>query len=208
MARASGSLAFALAITLAVAVAPAAETTSFRWPVPEGWRAETIPFPLDFAKALPLKGVEELRFAPGMFKPDEPGYWSYAFVWWLDGRPAMEAKDVESALTQYFAGLITAVGQEKGFAIDPAHFRVSIHAVDTPAAKLGHAVHAFTGTVDSYDGFATGKPIVLTVDVRVWDCVPSGKRAVMVLASPARRSASIWTSLHAREEEFKCHEPR
>src|SRR5262249_653024 len=51
------------------ATAPAAK---LEWPLPEGWRSETIPFPLDFARDLPLEGVEELRFAPGMFKTDRP----------------------------------------------------------------------------------------------------------------------------------------
>src|SRR5262245_24178101 len=42
-------------------------TTGFDWPVPAGWKHETIPFPLGFAPGLPFHGVEELRFAPGFF---------------------------------------------------------------------------------------------------------------------------------------------
>src|SRR3954468_9210935 len=54
-----------------------ARAPAFEWPKPEGgWKTETIPFPLDFAPTIPLQGVEELRFAPGMFKPEAPGYWS------------------------------------------------------------------------------------------------------------------------------------
>ena len=48
---------------------PPHETTtaapSFTWPVPDGWRSETIPFPLEFAPSIPHRGVEEIRFAPG-----------------------------------------------------------------------------------------------------------------------------------------------
>ena len=39
----------------------------FSMPTPEGWRTETIPFPLEFAPELEYEGLEELRFAPGMF---------------------------------------------------------------------------------------------------------------------------------------------
>jgi len=50
-----------------LAAVAAAGQPGFRWPVAEGWRKETIPFPLEFARDLPFSGVEELRFAPGMF---------------------------------------------------------------------------------------------------------------------------------------------
>jgi hypothetical protein len=173
---------FLLASAAAVATAapepvPQHDKASFVWPVAEGWRKETIPFPLEFAPDLALSGVEEIRFAPGMFKPGEDGYWSYAFVWWLDGRPAL------------------------------ARFKASFHALPPPPKKLGHAVQAFAGTVDSYDAFATGKPIVLQLEVHVWDCAEAGRRVAMILASPQPESAPIWTSLHARRDEFVCHNP-
>jgi hypothetical protein len=188
----------ALALTFAV-------SSSFRWPLPEGWKEETIPFPLEFAPELPYKGVEELRFSPGMFKPDQPGYWSYAFVWWLDGRPTLDATELSSSLQRYFTGLITSVAKDKGFTIDPAKITASVHAVPAPKPKLGHAVKAFAGAVNAYDAFATGKPIALNVEIWVWDCEKSGKRAAIVLASPQPTSAQIWTSLYKRRHEFGCH---
>ena len=191
--------ALTLALTLAV-------SGSFQWPLPEGWRQETIPFPLEFAPDLPYQGVEELRFSPGMFKPDQPDYWSYAFVWWLDGRPPLDASHLSAALQRYFAGLCTSVAREKGWPIDPARIAASLHAVAGPGRKLGHAVATFAGTVEAYDPFATGKPITLTLEVWVWDCDRSGKRAVMVLASPQPGSAPIWTSLRHRRDVFLCHD--
>ena len=192
-------LALALALGLAV-------SGSFQWPLPEGWRQETIPFPLGFAPDLPYQGVEELRFSPGMFKPEQRDYWSYAFVWWLEGRPALDAPELNASLTRYFAGLCTSVAKDKGQTVDPAKFSASLHAVAGAQRKLGHAVSAFAGTVDSYDPFAAGKPIVLTVDVWVWDCDRSGKRAVMVLASPKPSGAPVWISLRQRRDEFACHQ--
>ncbi len=185
--------------------APPPARPSFRWPVPTGWRKETIPFPLDFAKDLPYSGVEEIRFAPGMFTPGERGYWSYAFVWWLNGHPRLGATDLQNALERYFAGLSTSVAKEKGFAIDPQRFVVSIQPLPGSPEKLGHPAHRFTGTVDSYDAFTTGKPIVLNLEVWVWDCKDSGKRAAMVLASPADTGDPVWNSLRDRRDEFVCH---
>jgi hypothetical protein len=98
------------------------------------------------------------------------------------------------------------VAKDKGFAIDPARFAASIRELPNAPGKLGHKVQAFAGTVDSYDAFATGKPIVLNLDVWVWDCADTGKRAVMVLASPKPQSAPIWKALRARRDEFICHD--
>ena len=55
----------------------------FYLPTPDGWRTETIPFPLDFAPELEYEGLEELRFSPGMFAEMKTDFWSYAFVWWV-----------------------------------------------------------------------------------------------------------------------------
>ena len=187
---------------LAVSLLGAAQATLL-WPVPEGWNSETIPFPLEFAKDLPYSGVEELRFAPGMFAPDQDGYWSYAFVWWLDGKPKLGTRELQDDLKRYFSGLITAVGKDKGFAIDPARFKATIHSAPAPSAKLGHEVKAFAGTADSYDAFKTGKPIVLNLEIWVWDC--GAKRAALVLASPRPSTAPIWKELRQRRDELACH---
>src|SRR5436189_154580 len=158
------------------APAPAAKP---EWPLPGGWKQETIPFPLDFAKDIPLQGVEELRFAPGMFKPEAPGYWSYAFAWWLDGEPALGQAELERSLLSYFQGLTTEVAKEKGRTLDPGRFRVSVRPASGAPAKEGHTVQAFSGTAELYDAFATGKPITLNLDVWVWDCPVAGKRVAL-----------------------------
>lgn len=89
---------------------PKPEAPTAPWPVPSGWRTESFAFPIDFAPTLAHRGVEELRFAPGMFTPGDPGYWSYAFVWRLDD-PADLAPDALAAeLTTYYAGLAKALG--------------------------------------------------------------------------------------------------
>lgn len=97
-----------LALCLLIACGSAKPTP---WQVPTGWKHELIPFPLDFAPSLPHKGVEELRFAPGFFDPKAPGYWSYAFVWRIEGNPTFDANTVAAELTTYFRGLIAAVDE-------------------------------------------------------------------------------------------------
>ncbi|HEX4824193.1 MAG TPA: hypothetical protein VFV19_07750 [Candidatus Polarisedimenticolaceae bacterium] len=183
----------------------AVNAATFQWPVAEGWKSETMSFPLEFAKDLPYQGVEELRFSPGMFKPDDDGFFSYAFVWWLDGHPPLDQTELQDDLTRYFAGLSTDVGKEKGFTIDPKSTSASVKVSSKEQAKRGHAVHTYTGTVKTYDAFVTGKPITLNVEIWVWDCNEAGKRAALVLVSPKQRSVPIWGALEKRRNEFVCH---
>ena len=100
---------------------------SSAWPHPPDWKTETIPFPLGFAPAIGHVGVEELRFAPTFFKPAAAGYFSYAFVWWVQAQKPLAPATLAAELKQYYAGLCSAVGGKK-FALDPARYRVELTA--------------------------------------------------------------------------------
>jgi hypothetical protein len=167
-------------------IAPAAPAP-FVWPVPEGWRPETIPFPLDFAKELPYHGVEELRFAPDFFEPSAPTYFSYAFVWWLEGQPDLGPDVLERDLVAYFAGLCDAVAKKNDF--DPAHFRAELDGDRK-------------GQVFAYDPFATGGELTLQVEISVQDCAE--RRVLLALLSPRSRPDPVWDSLDAVGRSFAC----
>ena len=169
------------------------------WPHPPDWKTETLPFPLAFAPAIHHQGSEELRFAPGFFAPTAPGYFSYAFVWWLKDQRPLAAATLAAELNQYYAGLCTAVGKKK-FALDPARYRVQLTA---QAATLP-GWEAFTGEAELYDAFTTGLPLSLQLRAFQRACPLSGHQAVLVLASPQPESAAIWTELHARAASFSC----
>ncbi|HET9619976.1 MAG TPA: hypothetical protein VFP84_01325, partial [Kofleriaceae bacterium] len=121
------------------------------WPVPPGFKGETIPFPLDFAPGLAHRGAEELRFAPGFFDPAAPGYWSYAFVWRTDDPAAMDAAALGGELTAYFRGLSDAVDDRKQITD-----RAAITVTATPdGARFALAAHVF-------DAFKTQRALDLT----------------------------------------------
>lgn len=170
-----------------------------QWPRPPGWKTETIPFPLDFAPAIRHTGVEELRFAPGFFMPTAPGYFSYAFVWWIKDAQPLPATTLAAELSQYYAGLCTAVGKKK-FALDPARYRVRLD----PEESTLPGWQALAGQADLYDAFTTGQPLSLRLRAYQRDCPRSGYRAVLVLASPQPESAPIWAELRARAESLPC----
>lgn len=169
------------------------------WPHPAGWKTETLPFPLAFAPAIHHQGSEELRFAPGFFDPAAPGYFSYAFVWWLKDERPLTAATLATELNQYYAGLCTAVGKKK-FALDPARYRAKLTA--QTATMPGW--ETFTGEAELYDAFTTGLPLSLHLRAFQRACPASGHQAVLVLASPQPESAPIWNELRARAESFSC----
>jgi hypothetical protein len=142
----------------------------FTWPVADGWRKETIPFPLEFAPDIDHTGVEELRFAPGFFDPAAPGYWTYAFVWVVtdDGDLTMAALSAE--LLAYFRGLTAAVARGKtGLPpLDPARIQVRV-------GEDGR------GSATTFDAFGDGRQVDLELTVRVMPCGTG--RAVLVAAA-------------------------
>jgi len=72
---------------------------------PEGWRAEMIPFPLSFVPLIPYSGAEEILFMPDMFKAGAEGFFSYAFLWAIEGSNIPNPKKFEAEIQLYYQGL-------------------------------------------------------------------------------------------------------
>lgn len=167
----------------------AASTASGSWGVPEGFRSEQIPFPLEFAPTLDHRGVEELRFAPGFFDPAAPGYWSYAFVWRVEDAAALDAAALARELEVYFQGLLTAV--------DAAAVRASPDPIAVTAAPAGDR---FAITARVVDSFKTKQPLTLTGRAERRAC-PSGALWIFTLAP---EKSGLRDELAALSSEAAC----
>ena len=183
---------------------PAAEPTSrpaarpaFTWPIPSGWRGETIRFPLGFAPELPYRGVEELRFAPGFFDAAAPGFWSYAFVWSLEGDPPLTLPQLQADLRVYFVGLARAVAEGK-FETHPEG--VTVELSEVPGAEPG--LTTFAGTLRVFDAFTTRRELGLAVEGRVFAC--GDRRVLLLAASPQPADDALWLDLRACMATFRC----
>ena len=157
--RLAGSMRFAALGALALIAgcggpdAPSVQPPSVTpWTLPDGWRAESFPFPLEFATSIHHAGVEELRFPPGMFEQAAPDYWSYAFVWRLDDQAELTPARLADELTAYFRGLLIAVDGDKHHITDPTAIHVDVQAADGADVVTAHILDAFT----------TGQPVELT----------------------------------------------
>lgn len=177
--------------------APARARPPAPWRIPAGWKRETIPFPLEFAPSLAHRGAEELRFAPGFFAPDAPGYWSYTFAWRTEDPAALDADALGAELTAYFRGLIAAV--------DEAGKITARDAVALRAIADG-ARFAITGRVfDPFRAAKTGE--VAAVELAGWAArTPCGDGAlwVFVLAPPA---SPLRAELDAVAADARCGQP-
>jgi hypothetical protein len=207
-------LAFAIALSLAVGsrasaraemldagpVDAGAPVVPFHLPTPAGWRTETIPFPLGFAPSLSYAGVEELRFSPEMFSAGKDGFFTYAFVWWLDGEVALTPERLASDLQLYFEGLAKAVEKPERYDAKKAAAKASLKKskATRPTAQ------GFEGKVSAYDAFRTHARVDLNTRVEVFRC-PGRKNTVAVfLVSPKAPTHEVWKTLGDIDRGFAC----
>lgn len=163
---------------------------------PEGWRSERIPFPLEFAPAIDYPGFEELRFAPGMFDPDAADYFSYVFVWFIEGRAEFDAELLDKQLEAYFEGLCTAVAQSRKLS-PPAH---PIEASVGQANQAGE----YQARVSVWDAFTDGRPLTLRFEIRTQRCAEDACSCVLFEASPSPVDAEVWKTMRGITDAFRC----
>lgn len=151
----------------------------------EAWQSETFALPPDFAPDLPT-GTESLRFSPGWRDPKAEGFWSYAFVIWID-EPAPDAARIDELLETYYNGLMGTFAAGAGKDISKSPARVDVDRI---------APGRYEARMHLIDAFATFKPIDLRVVV---DSVAEGqsRASLRVRVSPKPRGHAIWHSLDA-----------
>ena len=159
---------------------------------PADWRPEVIPFPLGFAPDIDYKGVEEIRFAPGMFKPETDTYFTYAFVWWLEGQPTIDQARLQDDLLKYFRGLYQAVSKKETKQVDS--FSVKIEP-DGSLDEDGLKKIRYRGEVRWVDPFVTEQGLTLNLRISHWDCPAKDRTAVLFLATPRKDGDAVWDTL-------------
>lgn len=149
---------------------------------PEGWREEVIELPPDFAPGMSWSGWEILKFAPGMFKAEQPDFFSYVFVLKLkDSTP-----DWEEQLLLYYGGLARAVMEDPD--LDISDFEVSLEG--RPEARFG--------TLTWVEPFTTKKPQKLYLE-----CGKIDDHLWFVCVSPKRWEWPIWTTMRQIRIDFQ-----
>lgn len=174
----------------------------YKLPTLPGWDTELFELPPDFAEGFTYKGVEDIRFTGGWGDSTSTDYWSYAYLWWLDGNVSIDAVNLQTNLTKYYAGLV-------GRNIEPRHIPSSKIVPTVAAVKkiktVDNDLATFSGDVHMLD-YMMQKPIVLNLVIHVFNCGVPNHTAVFVEVSPSVASHKVWQQFAQIREGFKCSE--
>lgn len=160
---------------------------------PSNWEFERFALPPSFATNFPYKGVEELRFAPGMFNTDSVNYFSYAFVAQLENTSSVTQEQVKNYLLSYFKGLCAATAKDRKLSIDTSKISVSIQ----PNKDNSKNEMIYNVVLNVFGVFADGAPVELNAEIKLLHDVKALKTYLVFIASPQQKTAAIWKELYS-----------
>lgn len=172
---------------------------------PPAWSGERITLPPGFAPDLGWTGVEEIRFAPGMFEAEAPDFFSYILVFHLAAESDVSEAGLKRELLVYYRGLAKAVMAGKEKTVDATGFAISLTKAEGTAVAPPDAApkaEGWTGTLDWVEPFATEKPQKLHLEVHVWK--EGDQPVVLSCVSPVDPASEIvWPALRAIRTSFR-----
>ena len=165
----------------------------------KGWGIERFLIPIEFAPSIPYTGVEDIRFTPGWAKKTTTEYWSYAFLWYLDGTQTFDAKTIENNLKAYYTGLIKVNSDSAKIADKLFPVTTAIKPRTTEKGDL----KTFEGSVNMLD-YMSQQPISLNFVIHIRTCAGKDKTFVFHEISPMPYADDVWKRLHQLWANFKC----
>ncbi|HEY1054934.1 MAG TPA: hypothetical protein VGE24_07355 [Emticicia sp.] len=163
---------------------------------PKNWTIERFLIPISFAPQIPYKGVEDIRFTPGWGKATSDEYWTYAFLWYLDGSIKMNVNTLNTNLKAYYTGLVKNNGRNI-----PRIIPVETSFKETKKEK--DDLQTYVGTIRMTDYMAQ-IPITLNCKVHLKSCAGENKTFVFYELSPQPVTHKVWQSLDKLWVDFRC----
>jgi len=180
--------------SLGAALPPELQKFEIKKPTPE-WAGERIKLPPGFAPKLGLKGIEEILFAPGMFKAEAKDFFTYVFLFALEQKPVLTAAVLRKELLVYYTGLSRARMNDPK--LDVSKFSVKLEPLKengvTPKGAMN--VKSFRAEVVWLEPFTTKKMQTLHFELQTWQYKGSANQYLFVSASPQKRAAAIWKTM-------------
>lgn len=167
-------------------------------PIPKDWTIERFLIPISFAPQIVYNGIEDIRFTPGWSKVNNDAYWSYAFLWYLDGEVKINSEIIESNLKAYYSGLINANGSSI-----PSEKRVQVLTSFKETETTKGDFKTYNGTIQMLD-YMQQKPITLNCKVHWKLYAGENKTFIFYELSPKVLSHTVWLSLDQLWIDFKC----
>jgi hypothetical protein len=170
----------------------------YSFPVPKDWTIERFLIPISFAPGILYRGVEDIRFTPGWGNVKSDDYWSYAFLWYLEGPIKINAAIIDSNLKTYYTGLIAVNGRN----IDAGKSIPVVTAFKEVQKEKGDS-KTFAGTITMLD-YMQQKPITLHCKTHIRSCPGKNNTFICCQLSPQPLEHTIWQSLDQLWLDFKC----
>ena len=159
---------------------------------PAGWDVERFLIPIEFAPQISYKGVEDIRFTPGWGNVKSNEYWTYAFLWYLNGTPKINKKIIENNLMAYYTGL---VGRNIKPRKIPADKIIPTKTFVKQVTTYKGDRKTFNGTIEMLD-YMEQKPITLNCIIHLMPYKEKNKTFIFYELSPQPFSHSILLSLN------------
>lgn len=148
------------------------------------WGKELFAMPLNFAKNIELKGVEDARFPRGWSDSTDPYFWTYAFAWKVNLESEISLLQIEDYTKKYYDGLLSGVNKQKNFEVPKT-------LVNFTQNEDG----SFVGTATIYDTFITTKSLELNYHIKQNIC-DNGKTSIVIFrVSPKKLDHPVWKDL-------------
>ncbi len=169
-------------------------------PSPKDWGIERFQIPIGFAPQILYHGVEDIRFSPGWAKQKSDEYWTYAFLWYIDGLHKMNTKVLNKNLTDYYTGLYNVNTDSAKVATIK---QIPVTANFKKAPKTNGDLQTFTGVITMID-YMKQVPITLNCLVHLKHCKVSNKTIIFYELSPMPFTHTNWALLNQLWVNFTC----
>lgn len=143
------------------------------------WNQEVFQFPISFAPEINFEGFEDARFPKSWGKKDSDEYWSYAFVWSINGAIEITSNSLENYLETYFNGLMN-------------YEHSSVLFIKTDASAKDKK---YIGKLKTFDALKAKAMMTLNVTSEYFYCSQSVKTYILFKFSPKYFEHSIWETL-------------
>ncbi len=173
---------------------------SFEFPAPKGWTTEKIEFPISFAPQIPYSGYESLCFSPEWEYVKSDQHWAYAFVWWLNDNPDINAESLQQNMSLYYTGLLHSNIEKRNI---PQADLITPTATITKIATAPGDKETYSGSIQMLDYLDLLHPaILLNCLIHKKDC--SNHVALLFQISPKPFNHSVWSQLNELNKSFSC----
>ena len=197
-------IVFLSASHIGTAMQAAEPASKFRFEAPADWKQERIALPPSFARDMKLKGIEDVRFAPGMFQAKSDSFFSYMFVFQLDTKPELTPKVIEREFLVYYRGLASAVLKNRNVKLDTVKFALKLKEAKVAKSKQKQpsGLKQYAGDLKWVEPFVTRKPQTLHLEIQSWAGTKKKHNYLFVVVSPKESTAAIWKTMRDLRAAF------